>query len=113
MSKLVTRESIVELLEVESLRQHVIGRALKVLLSRQTQEEARANTTHQHNERGFMPQDARQGCIGAKTYIGRGHLLDFQIEYWMAPTKTGYPRIAKYHRQLNEAAVQRRSKQVA
>lgn len=103
-AQLVTRDSLTQLLANESLRIHVIGRALKVLLDRQTEHEAQANVTSVHNLRGFMPCDARQGSIGAKTYIKRGTLLDFQVEHWMEPTKTGYPRIAKYVRQLNEAA---------
>lgn len=105
---IVTRSSLIDMLQDDSKRVHVIGRALKVLLQRQTQEEAQSNTTRNLNLRGFMPCDARQGSIAAKTYIKRGTLLDFQVEYWMQPTKQGYPRIAKYVRQLNEAAEERR-----
>lgn len=109
MQNLVTRESLMNLLQKDDLRQHVIGRALVVLLSRQTQDEAKDNATKNHNNIGFMPCDARQGSIAAKTYIKRKQLLDFQIEHWMEPTKNGYPRICKYVRQLNEAANQKRA----
>ena len=63
-----------------------------------------ASVTKHNNLRGFMPCDARQGTIGAKTFIKRGELLEFQIEHWMEPTSKGYPRICKYARQLNEVS---------
>ncbi len=104
MQKIVTRESMMKLLENDNLRNKAIGRALSALLRRQTQDEASANVTKNLNFRGFMPCDARQGSIAAKTFIKHGELLDFQVEHWMAPTKTGYPRIVKYVRQLNQVA---------
>jgi hypothetical protein len=107
--KIITRESLLALLEREEIRVDVIGRALVVLLKRQTEAEQKQNVTAVHNMRGFMPCDARQGCIGAKTYLGRKTLLDFQVAHWMEPTAKGYPRIAKYVRQLNEAANERKA----
>lgn len=107
MTKLVTRESLLELLAREDLRKQVIGRALVVLLKRQTDAEQKQNTTNTHNLRGFASCDARAGSIAAKTFLGRKTLLDFQVDYWMKPTTKGYPRIAKYVRQLNEAAIER------
>lgn len=100
----VTRESLIQLLANDRTRATTIGRALVVLLERQTQDEKQSNTTKHHNMRGFQPCDARFGSIHAKTYIKHGKLLDFQIEFWMEPTVHGYPRIAKYYRQLDEAA---------
>jgi hypothetical protein len=107
-AQIVTRESLLALLEREELRTQVIGRALVVLLKRQTEAEQKQNVTTAHNMRGFMPCDARQGSISAKTFIGRKTLLPFQVEHWMEPTAKGYPRIAKYVRQLNEAANERK-----
>lgn len=107
--QIVTRDSLCELLNKDEIRVHVIGRALKVLLERQTREEAASNQTQESNMRGFASCDAKQGSICAKTYIKRKTLLDFQVEYWMKPTKNGYPRIAKYVKQLNEAAQEKKA----
>lgn len=101
---LVTRASLMQLLANDKIRDKVIGRALVGLLRRQTDAESQTNTTQAHNLRGFMPCDAKQGSISAKTFIKRGELLEFQVKHWMEPTKQGYPRICKYVRQLNEIA---------
>ena len=66
--KIVTRESLQALLDREEIRTQVIGRALVVLLKRQTDAEQKQNVTTVHNMRGFMPCDARQGSISAKTF---------------------------------------------
>lgn len=104
MRKIVTRESMIKMLENEALRERVIGRALVALMKRQTEAERESNTTQNHNLRGFMPCDAKHGTISAKTFIKRKALIDFQVEHWMEPTAKGYPRIVKYVRQLNEIA---------
>ena len=105
----VTRDSLAALLGREDIRVHVIGRALRVLMDRQTEDERKSNSTHHSNNRGFASCDAKQGTLTAKTYIKRGTLLDFQVEFWMKPGKSGYPRICKYHAQLNEAAEQKKA----
>ena len=106
---IVTRDSLAQLLTREDIRVHVLGRALKVLMDRQTEDERSSNTTNHSNNRGFASCDAKQGTITAKTYIKRGTLLDFQVEFWTKPMKNGYPRICKYHAQLNEAAEQKKA----
>jgi hypothetical protein len=60
--------------------------------------------TTNHNTIGFQPMDARQGCITAKYYLKHRKLLDWQIERWLRVNKRGTVRLAKYHRQLNDAA---------
>lgn len=106
MQDLVTRESLMRLLETKDPAQ-VIGRALWALFQRQTQEERRANTTHNTNFVGFSQPDARSGCLTAKYWKKHGTLLDWQVEQWMKDWR-GYPRIVKYYRQLNQIANEKR-----
>lgn len=103
---IVTREKMIEYLanaEPERAKQY-IGRALVVLLNRQTQEEAKANVTRNHNFKGFTPADARSGSIAAKYFLKYRTLQDWQIEKWTKPNRNGVPRIAKYWKQLDQAA---------
>lgn len=107
--KLVTRESLQNMLENpnQAYVAAVIGRALVVLLRNQTRDEQRDNVTNEHNGIGFTGADAHSGCITAKYFIKHKKLLDWQIERWTKPGKSGFARLAKYHAQLNEAAVER------
>lgn len=110
MKAIVTKESLTLMIQQadQVKRGHIIGRALLVLFRRQTAAEQRSNTTNNDNGIGFASCDAKQGSIGAKTYMKHGHLFDHQIEYWTKTTKGSY-RICKYHRQLNEAAIERQT----
>ena len=107
MKKIVTKASLVRMLNDanEAKKAQIIGRALVVLFQRQTEDEQIVNETHHRNWRGFNSGDAKQGSIGAKTFLKRGNLMDFQVEYWLKKGSKGTPRIVKYHRQLNEAAL--------
>ena len=84
----------------------VVGRALLALLQRQTKDEQRANDTREHNGIGFSGADARSGTLTAKTFARDGKLLDWQIAKWTKLAKNGYPRLAKYAKQLNEIALE-------
>jgi hypothetical protein len=53
MRKLVTRESMIALLDNEAIRNQVIGRALVVILKQQTEAGGKSNTTREYNLRGF------------------------------------------------------------
>lgn len=102
---LVTAESLKTPLETKpEIRGQVIGRALVVLFQQQTSYERSANITNVTNNVGFAGMDAHSGSLTAKAYIKRGELQDWQIDRWMKPGKNGFPRICKYHRQLNAAA---------
>lgn len=105
---LVTRASLLALLSDPAKRQHVIGRALVVLFNNQTRDEQASNTTRLFNNIGFTGSDARDGTITAKYYLKHRSLLDWQVERWMADFR-GFPRICKYHAQLNRAALARRA----
>jgi len=80
-----------------------VGRALVVIFNNQTADEKAASTTNVDNGIGFTGADAHSGCITAKTFLKRGALLDWQVERWTKRNKKGTMRIAKYHKQLNEA----------
>jgi hypothetical protein len=101
----VTKASLTELIgRGDAVAMHAVGRALVHLLNRQTREEAASNTTKNYNQRGFTPADARMGSIHAKYYIKNGHLLHWQVAYWLKPNAKGTLRLAKYWAQLNEEA---------
>lgn len=106
MSKhIVTRKFIAEKLANPNPEyvMHFIGRALVVLLDRQTADEKQSATTNHTNNRGFSQSDARSGTLSAKYYLKNKRLEDWQINNWIKPWK-GQPRIAKYWVQLDEAA---------
>lgn len=109
MTTIVTKQTLLDMLNDEKKRQHVIGRALVALFNRQTQAEQSANTTDNLNGIGFAGCDARSGSLTAKSYIKNGTLQQWQIDKWMTPSR-GYPRICKYAKQLNAIAVEKRIK---
>ena len=90
----------------------VIGKALCGLLQRQTIEEQTMNATVQHNGIGFTGADAHSATLTAKSFQKYGRLLDWQIEAWCKIGKSGHTRLARYHRQLNEIAIQRKQAQL-
>lgn len=101
--QIVTRATLLNLLEDPTKRPHVIGRALVALFNNQTRDEKSSNITNHDNMIGFSGADAKSGSITAKYYLKHGTLLDWQIDQWMRDFR-GYPRICKYVRQLNIAA---------
>lgn len=102
---IVTRQYIIDQLSSRTGHSlvHFVGRALTVLLDRQTADEKSDNTTRHHNGIGFSGNDGRSGTLTAKSYRKYGTLLDWQLEKWTRNPN----RLAKYHRQLNEAAMER------
>ena len=106
MTHIVTKASLQALMDRnDQVTMHAVGRALVVLFKRQTEHEKQANTTEVHNNVGFTSGDAWGGCVAAKTYIKNGMLADWQVRKWTkrSPT-TGFSRLCKYWRQLDEAA---------
>ena len=85
-----------------------VGRALVVLFNNQTEAEKAASTTNVDNGVGFTGADAHSGCITAKYFLKHGTLLDWQIEKWTKRNRRGTMRLAKYWRQLDEAAKRKR-----
>jgi hypothetical protein len=104
----VTREYIADRIALNDRLDQFIGRALLVLFKRQTEGEKQANTTNVHNAVGFTPADAVSGCIGAKYFLKHGKMEQWQIDKWIRPNAKGVARIAKYWRQLDEAAQARK-----
>lgn len=89
---------------------HVVGRALVAIFNRQTEDEKNTNNTNRNNTIGFNGPDARSGSLTAKSYLKNNTLQDWQIDQWLKEDRTGYPRLCKYHRQLNEIAIQKKKK---
>jgi len=104
LMNLLTTPSTAHTGSLDDWQKQVIGRALSALFQRQTRDERTTNTTNQHNNIGFAGCDAKAGSFAAKSYMKRGTLLDFQHTKWMAVGASGFPRIVKYHKQLNEIA---------
>ena len=104
MTDLVTRASLMALLSNEAKRPHVIGRALVAIFNYQTEFEKRCNQTNHLNSVGFSGSDAKSGSLCAKYYMKHGTLLPWQVESWMHDFH-GFPRITKYWKQLNTAAL--------
>lgn len=106
----LTKEGIRELLHRDDRSGHyALERALLVLLSNQTADERVQETTKYYNMRGFMPMDAKKMTSFANQvrYSRRpkGERLSPKQRAWLLRfNKKGVSRIAKYHRQLIEAA---------
>jgi hypothetical protein len=106
-----TRAWLIDALESgsETLRMHLVGLALGDLLALQTASEAATNETSADNGVGFSSADARAGTLAAKSYAKNRRLVDWQVEQWTRPTgKAGYPRLAKYHGQLDPDSLMER-----
>ena len=113
MAAIVTKQSLTKMLEDASQpkRALIIGRALVVLFNNQTASEQSSNVTNNQNNIGFTGADARSGCLSAKSFLKNKTLAEWQVDMWMKPGKSGSPRIAKYHAQLNAAAEMKRAAQ--
>mgnify|MGYP000143741699 CR=1 FL=1 len=107
---IVTKESLIKMLSNSNVQyvDAVIGRALVGLLQRQTKAEQFSNETAENNGVGFTGADGHSGALTAKSFMKNGKLMDWQREMWLKPNKNGLPRIAKYHKQLNEIAMEKR-----
>lgn len=106
--KLVTRESLTEMIGAATIEKKIkiVGRALVVILAHQTREERSSHKTSEHNSVGFTAMDAVSGTRAANAYI-HGYFSSRHLDEWIRPLN-GAPRIAKYHRQLNVAALEKR-----
>lgn len=109
---LVTRDSIRALLSSSNpkLVEATIGRALVVLLNRQTLSESQSNQTEVNNMIGFTGADAKSGSLTAKYWLKHGTLQDWQVQRWTRVGASGYPRLAKYWKQLDNAAKMKAAK---
>jgi hypothetical protein len=102
----VTRESLDAMLHNSNPEyvQKVIGRALAALLERQTLDEQASNATVENNTIGFAGCDGRSGTLTAKYWLKHRRLEDWMVERWTRIGKSGFPRLCKYAKQLNEIA---------
>jgi len=109
MTKIVTKASLQAMLDKASpqRQEKIVGRALMALLDRQTSAEQNCQHTIEANGIGFSGCDGRSGTISAKVYKRTGHLKDWVLENWLKKKSDGYAKITKYHRQLNEVAIER------
>lgn len=107
---IVTKQSMIQSLQDTrpGFVAQYIGKALVAIFERQTESEKQSNTTDKWNTIGFAGCDAKSGSITAKYFIKHHTLLDWQIEQWTRDYK-GSPRITKYHRQLNEIALEKQA----
>ena len=104
-TKLVTRDTMNIMLNESKAKQiAVIGRALVAIFKYQTASEQGSNSTVEQNGVGFAGCDAYGGSMTAKYFMRHNTLQGWQVEKWMKVGKNGYPRICKYHAQLNTIA---------
>jgi hypothetical protein len=103
---IVTRESLNEMLHRADQQYvgQVVGRALVALFRRQTAEEQNVASTIEHNNVGFTGGDSYGGTMTAKYFLKHNRLEQWMVERWMAVGKSGFPRLCKYAKQLNEIA---------
>ena len=103
---IVTRDSLRDMLANPNPEfvGRVIGKALVAIYARQTQAEQSSDATVEDNGIGFAGADAHGGSLTAKFFMKHNTLLDWQIDAWSKVQKSGYPRLCKYHKQLNEVA---------
>lgn len=111
---IVTRDSLQAMLNNPSQQYvtAVVGRALVALMHRQTESERQTNATAIDNGVGFSGADGRSGTLTAKSFLKHGTLQDWQLARWTAPTRTGFARLTKYAKQLNEIAEAKASSRV-
>ncbi len=97
----LNRQGITDLL---ARNDRAVERALLVVFRNQTFDEQQHSDTKYRNNRGFNSPDAKFGCVAAKYLIREGKLEDWQIRYWRKLDNRGNMKIAKYWKQLVEAA---------
>lgn len=110
MSKIITSAVLVEMIRTRGAVV-VIGRACVALYNRQTTDEQNALFTKNKNGMGFTAFDAKVGSLTAIYFQQYGTLLPWHVEYWTKITPAGYPKIARYARQLNEVAMDKMNNQ--
>lgn len=103
---MVTKDSLKEMLSKNNPEyvQKVIGRGLLVIYNNQTEDEKSDAATKENNGTGFTGVDAKSGTLTALFYRKHKRLESWMIVKWLKKDKKGYPRLCKYHRQLNIAA---------
>jgi hypothetical protein len=113
MPAIVTRDSLKQMLVTATPERQIqiIGRALVRIFEGQTAAEKAANTTDVDNGIGFSGADAKAGTLTAKYFLKHKTLLQWQVTKWMQHSAEGYPRICKYHKQLNAIAEAKASNQ--
>lgn len=107
--RIVTRDTLAEMVRNENPAyvQAVIGRALVAIFNRQTEDEQTTNETRKHNAIGFTGADARSGSLTAKYWLKHKRLEQWMVDKWTHCGSNQYPRICKYHKQLNDVATNR------
>lgn len=106
MATIVTKDSLKAMLANPNKEfvARVVGKALVHIYNRQTEAEKAHDVTQQDNGIGFTGADAFSGSMTAKYFMKHNSLQDWQIEKWTKQDRKGYPRICKYHKQINEEA---------
>ena len=103
---MVTKDSLTKMIQAANPEKQaqIVGRACLVLFKRQTESERQTNATNTENSIGFTGSDAKCGSLTAKTFLKHKTLQPWQVERWLKVDCRGTMRIAKYWKQLDEAA---------
>lgn len=107
---LVTRESIKAACASDNAayRAAFVVRAVNAIYARQTQDEQSNGITVVNNGIGFASCDAFLGKITSEGFKKWGKPSPALVDKWCAIGKNGFPRLAKYHSQLNQIAVDKK-----
>lgn len=109
---LVTKKSLAALLRSGNPRktETIIGRAATLLYGSQTESEKNNSNSKVLNGVGFTSYDAILGSKTARMWMRCRRLTPNIIELWLKPNNKGFPRLCKYHKQLNIVAMKKQRK---
>jgi hypothetical protein len=111
MTDKLTKEYIVALLaRKDNVGMNAVGRALGVLLDRQTEAEKASFSTQDHNDIGFTGAHAKPMTGMALFYRERGYLTPKQLSWLQGETTKRGCRIAMYWKQLLEVAKEKQGR---
>lgn len=60
---------------------------------------------------GWTQGDARVGTLTAEAIAKYGAMQEWQLKMWASLNSKGEPRLAKYHKQLNDIAINKRKQE--
>ena len=114
MAAIVTKDSLKTMLENSNKEfvARVVGKALVHIFNRQTESEKADSATKVDNGIGFTGADAFSGTMTAKYFLKHNKLESWQVDKWLKQDKKGYPRLCKYHKQINEEAAKKATRPV-
>lgn len=104
----ITKESLAELVRCNPYK--VIVRILQVVHRNQTETEKSLRACRVVNGVGFSKPDARLGTECIDLIAKYRTLPKTHLSIWLLPDKSGYPRIVKYWKQVEQSRKEKLSR---